>query len=708
MKRHPERGSVNRNAPAPTAEPVLVGHGLNSWLMAAVILALVIASYAPAIRGGLVWDDAAHVTRPDLQSWAGLGRIWSDLHATQQYYPVLHSAFWLEHRLWGDAPIGYHGLNLLLHVGCCCLLAGLLRQLWASDLMIDPKTHAATRRGGLGGAEWLAAALFAVHPVMVESVAWISEQKNTLSLLFYLSAAAAYWKFVVGRRWRWYVTASGFFLLALGTKSVTATLPAALLVVIGWKRGRIELRRDVAPLLPWLGVGMTAGLFTAWVERNLIGAQGAAFDLTFLERGLLASRLIWFYLGKLFWPAELSFVYPRWAIQTDAFRWVGYLVGVIAVTVGLWLIRRRSRGPLAAWLYFVGSLFPALGFFNVYPFVFSYAADHFQYLASIGIIVLVAVGGVQVLRRGSRDVRIGGAVGMLALVVGLVVITRQQARTYRDGETLYRATLALNPDSWMAHNNLAVQLASAPAGVEEALLHYREALRLKPDSAEAHNNFGNTLAGWTGQRGQAIDHFQAALRINPRFSEAHLNLANALADIPERVDEARPHYVTALQLNPGWSDAHYSYANFLARDPGRLAEAMEEYEAALRLRPDFPEAHANLGQVLALLPDRRAEAEAHYQEALRLAPAQAITHYNYALLLEETPDRLPAAMAEYTEALRLNPRYAKAHNNLATLYARQRRYDLARLHWEKAVELNPDDEDPRRNLARLNQQQAVR
>ena len=327
----------------------------NGWT-AALILGLTFACYWPALNGGLVWDDSAHVTRAELQSGAGLWRIWSDPHATQQYYPLLHSAFWIEHRLWGDATLGYHLANVLQHATAACLLVLILRRL------------------NVPGAR-VAGLLFAVHPVCVESVAWISEQKNTLSLVFYLTAALAYLRFDRDRRHpsahRAYLLASLLFILALLTKTVTATLPAALLVVFWWRRGRISWRRDVVPLVPWFVLAIASGLFTAWVERRLIGAEGAAFDLTLAQRCLLAGRAIWFYLGKLLWPVHLVFVYPRWDVKTAAAGWTGYLALSVLVTAALWILRRRMRGPLAAWLFFVGSLFPALGFLNVYPFLFS-------------------------------------------------------------------------------------------------------------------------------------------------------------------------------------------------------------------------------------------------------------------------------------------------------------------------------------------------
>ena len=259
------------------------------------------------------------------------------------------------------------------------------------------------RRLGLPGA-LLAALVFALHPVCVESVAWISEQKNTLSTVFYFSAALLYLHFDRTRRGSHYFLASALFVMALLTQTVTATLPAALLVVFWWQRGRLDWKRDVRPLLPWFALGAAAGLLTAWVERKFVGAEGTDFALTLVERFLVAGRAVWFYLGKLVWPANLMFFYPRWRV--DSAEWWQYLypLAALAALAGCACWPAKRRGPLAGALIFAGTLFPALGFFNAYPFIYSYVADHFQYIASLGIIVPVAAGLASAVRPGSRRV----------------------------------------------------------------------------------------------------------------------------------------------------------------------------------------------------------------------------------------------------------------------------------------------------------------
>ena len=570
--------------------------GWRPLAWAGIVFAATLAAYGPVFRAGFIWDDDAHVTQPGLRSLHGLWRIWTEIGATQQYYPVLHSAFWIEHRLWGDSALGYHLLNVVLHATAACLFAAVLMRLWE----VPAKGGEADGRSRKRMAAWLAALLFALHPVCVESVAWISEQKNTLSAVFYLFSAWAYlgWRASGGGRRRLYWIASAAFVLALLTKSVTATLPAALLVVLAWREGRILWRRDAVPLVPWLGAGVAAGLLTSWIERAYIGAQGEQFGFGWAQRFLIAGRAACFYLGKLAWPFHLSFIYPRWAAEGGS-AWLWLYPAAVAASILILAFALRARGPLAAALYFLGTLFPALGFFNVYPFVFSFVADHFQYLASLGVFALCAAGW-RLWARGARGA-ILPAGAALAVVLALGILTWRQSRIYGDEETLYRATLAENPDCWLAHDNLGVVLRRSGRPVE-AIAHYREALRLKPGYPEAYNNLGNALA-LMGRWDEAQAQFAQALRVRPGFAVAEFDWGNALAD-SGRAAPAVAHYENALRLHPDYPEAEYRLANALANS-GRLAGAMDHYARAIRLRPDYPEAEANWGLPLRPMEGRR-------------------------------------------------------------------------------------------------------
>ena len=344
-----------------------------------LILAVTCIAYIPALTGSFVWDDNAYITKPELRTVSGLYRIWFEPRATGQYYPLLYSAFWVQYKLWGDSSVGYHVFNLALHLLVVILAYAVLLKLDVPGAL-------------------LAAGIFALHPVHVETVAWISEQKNTLSGVLYLAAMLVYLNRDAGRDSNTssgklsYVASLALYLLAILSKSVTATLPGALLVIAWWKRGRIEWRRDVLPLVPFFALGLSSGLVTAYAENVWVGAAGADYDLTPIQRILVAGQAIWFYLGKLFLPVNLAFSYTKWTIDPADWTQWAYVVGVVALAGVLWRVRDRSRGPLAALLFFVGTLFPALGFVNVFPFRYSYVADHFQYLASLGVIALVASG----------------------------------------------------------------------------------------------------------------------------------------------------------------------------------------------------------------------------------------------------------------------------------------------------------------------------
>jgi tetratricopeptide (TPR) repeat protein len=599
-----------------------------------------------------------HVTRADLQSMHGLWRIWFDLGATQQYYPLLHSAFWLEHGLWGDAMLGYHLTNVVLHALSACLVVMIAKRL------------------SLSGA-WLIGFVFAVHPVCVEAVAWISEQKSTLSGVFYLAAALIYLSFDRSRRKSQYFAALGLFVLALMSKSVTATLPAAILVVFWWQRGRLVWKRDVLPLIPWLAIGASAGLFTAWVESTprLIGAQGAQYALTWLQRLLLAGRVPWFYAWKVIWPANLMFTYPHWTI--DPREWSQYLypLGLAAVAIALGLLARKNRGPLAGFLFFAGTLFPALGFLNVYPFRYSYVADHFQYLAMLGIVVPAACWLTEWAARISPR-KIGAIALPVVLVTALAATTRQQSEMYRDYETLFRETLARNPGSSFLHNNLGVVLMST-GREREAAAEFQEAVRLTPDSADYHVNLGLALAQMPGRMADAVSEYQTALRIEPNLAAAHLNLGLALASMPGRLQDAieeyrkaTSEYQAATQDEPNLWQAHFNLGLAYAQMPGRETEAIGEFRAALQMKPDSAPAHFHLGNTLHKM-GRLTDAIAEYQASLSIGPAVPEVHYELAYALAQIPGRVPEAIAECQKMLALKPGDEPGRQLMASLLAFQ-------------------------------------
>jgi tetratricopeptide (TPR) repeat protein len=632
--------------------------GLRDLGMGALLFCAALAAYLPSLRGGMLWDDNMHVTRADLQSLHGLWRIWFDLGATQQYYPLLHSVFWLEHRLWGDAMLGYHLANVALHGAAACLVVKLVRRL------------------ALPGA-WLAGFLFAVHPVCVEAVAWVSEQKSTLSAVFYLSAALVYLRFDRTRRMPDYFLALGLFVLALLSKTVTATLPAVLLVIFWWQRGRVEWRRDVLPLAGWFALAVPAGLLTAWVERapEFIGAQGKEYALSAAQHLLLAGRVPWFYGWKVLGPWELMFVYPRWNL--DPGQWWQFLfpVGTVLVAVGLVWLARRRRGPLAAFLIFGGTLSPVLGFLNVYPFRYSYVADHFQYLASLAILVPLA--SVLTVEAGRiRPGRMGARALPFLLLLPLGYLTWRQSADYRDYETLFRATLARNPGSALVHNNLGVMLMSS-GRESEAVSAFEAAVRLKPDDPDYQVNLGLALAQMPGRMTEAVHAYQTALRFDPKLSAAHLNLGLAYSAMPGRLPDAIAEYQKAIAAyqaaargdSGGW-EAHFNLGLAYAQVPGREADAIAEYQTALRLKPDSALAQFHLGNAFHKV-GRLAEAIAAYQASAQIDPEVPEVHYELAYALAQVPGRVPEAIAECRKMLILKPADEAGRQLMASLLAFQ-------------------------------------
>jgi len=489
---------------------------------AAILVTITLAAYSPALGNGFIWDDDDYVTANiHLRTGDGLRRIWTEPGATLQYYPAVHTGFWIEYHLWGLNPFGYHLVNILLHAGGAVLFWLLLRRL------------------AVPGA-FLAGLVFAVHPVHVESVAWITERKNVLSGLFYLGAALAWLRYrlrsggrpqIRGPRLdRFYAISLILFLCALLSKTVTVTLPAALMVVLWWKTGRVD-RRDFLRLAPFFVLGISLGLLTAWLERHQVGARGIEWGFTPADRILIAGRAVWFYLAKLALPVRLTFIYPRWQIDAAAPAQYLYPLAAALALFGLWRWRGKvGRGPLAAVLYFGGTLVPALGFFDVYPMRFSFVADHFQYLASLGPITLAAAGFTIALPRlGKAEPRLRLVLpGIVICVLGLA--TWQQARIYRDRETLFRDTVAKNPAAWMAHQNLGALLLDQ-GKVREAVAHLEESLRLYPDDPGALNNLGLAHSQERNYEA-ALAGYREALRLLPVHMDALNNLAWLRATCP--------------------------------------------------------------------------------------------------------------------------------------------------------------------------------
>jgi hypothetical protein len=477
---------------------------------------LVVSAYLPALKGGFIWDDRDYISENSLlRDQDGLRKIWTEPASSPQYYPLVFTSFWVEYRIWRLDTLGYHLVNVLLHTLGAALLWGILAEL------------------AIPGA-WLGAAFFALHPVNVESVAWIAERKNTLSLVFFLGSIAAYLRFALpdgrsagapaeatpprsGRRQ--YLLALLLFALALLSKTTTAVMPGVVLIALWLKKDKL-VARDATPLLPFGALGLAAGLTTAWLEMHHVGAVGAEWEASLPEKIANAGRIVAFYLGKLIWPTGLSFIYPRW--EHAAWDWVSFvpLATLGAGAAALWVARSRiGKGHSAAAGYFVLCLAPVLGFLNIYPMRFSFVADHFQYLASIGPLswaaaMVFALGGISP-GRGRVWARRGVTIATLAL---LWTLTWKQSQLYRDPETLWRATVQRSPTSWLAHNNLADTLLNK-GRAPEALEFARAAVALKPGDPAMQVVLGKALF-LSGRAVEAVRPLQEALRLRPNHERA--------------------------------------------------------------------------------------------------------------------------------------------------------------------------------------------
>jgi tetratricopeptide (TPR) repeat protein len=532
-------------------KPALSFSWNRDWLWGLLLGAATFLAYQPAWNGQPVWDDDANITSPKLRSAEGLVRIWTQPGATQQYYPLLHTVHWAAYHLWGDWTTGYHLLNILLHFISALLLVRILRKL------------------NVPGA-WLAGGIFALHPVMVESVAWITELKNTLSGVFFLGSALAFLTYTEERKRRLYVFALGLFIFGLMSKTAIVAFPAAMLAVVWWKRGKLLWKNDIVPMLPFVLAGIVFGLVTLYIELNFVGAAGSEFSFSLIERCLIAGRAIWFYLGKIFWPANLIFIYPRW--EVSAVVWWQYLFPGAALLLGgaLWAMRGRWRAPAAMFFYFTAMLLPVLGFLNVYGFRYSFVADHWLYAAAIGPMVLAAAGltrATGIIKEEQRRFFQPAVAGILLLALG--ILTWKQSGMYANAETLYRTTIRKNPDCCMAYNNLGILLA-VMGRTDEAMAHYQKTLEINPNYSDALYNLG-LLLGKMGRTDEAMAHYQNALKLNPNDAETHNNLGILLANMG-RANEAIAHFQKALEIDPNLAQAHNNLG-ILQTQVGRSKDA---------------------------------------------------------------------------------------------------------------------------------------
>lgn len=677
---NPVSGSpVSRSGRGPLSSPrapLLFG--------ALILTTAVICAYGLAIKGGFVWDDDAHVyANPVIIGPLGLREIWTTTAAN--YFPLVLTNFWVQHALWGLNSAGYHAVTLAFHL-CAVVL------LWRILLRLQVP-------GALFAALW-----WGIHPVQVESVAWVSELKNTQSAVFFLLSIAFFDRWVTAtheaptpghlkdstrsnRSALWYGLAFVTATFAILSKSSTVMLPCALGLVWWWRIRVLPFQKALLALSPFFALSALASGWTVWEQQFHSGAIGSNWNQSLADRAIIAGNAVWFYLGKLVWPSRLAFIYPRWA--PDSTSALAYLPLILGVAAGIWAFWRRRTAP-STWVaiaYFGVLLFPVLGLFNVYFFRYSFVGDHFQYLASIGPIVYIVSGATIVLRRYviCAGAVLAGAVGMLTLL---------HCADFRSPETLWRATIRSNPRASMAWVHLGI-IRSNEREYAEAMRYFNHALAIDKNNAEAYNNIGCEYLR-RGEIAPAISALKRAIELNPESADGHNNLGFALRE-NRQVGEAVREYGQAIRLNPDYVDAQNNLGIALV-ELGQAADAIHHYKAAIALKPREPYLHHNLANAyfsLGRAEDAVREFEA--AQALGGSDAELLDDLGRAL---SAVGRSDEAIHELEAAIRSNPRLGSAYDHLGLCYIATGQLAAASAEFQRAVACEPKSFEFRMNFGR--------
>lgn len=661
--------------------------GLGRTAGALLIPLLVLAAFHPGLGNTFVgWDDDKYILdNPLLSEPDGLWRIWFTSE-TPQYYPLTFTSYWLEYRLWGAWPTGYFLTNLALHSG-----AGVLLYLTLLALGLG------------GGAAWLAAAIFVIHPIQVSSVAWLAERKNVLCGVFFFATMLLHLHSIRRGDKRLYGYGLVCFLAALLSKTAAVTLPLSLLTA-----ERLVLRCDPRASLrrsaPLLAMAALFALITVVFER-------AASPAVVQEglRPLTAAAAVWAYVGKILWPHPQMGLYPGWDVSAASWVWWLPAAGLMAAIAAVWRYR-AALGALTTWglTHFFVCLLPGLG---LIPFGFSLSSpigDHLVYFALPGFVVALLSAGRRVSeilgagRLTGTVAAAGGWVARVSLVLaGAVVLLAcgvkswHQVQIWRDGMTFWSHTLRYNPWQPLAHNNLGVALARE-GRTAEALARYRQAARLDPGYIVARSNLA-TLLRDEGRADEALAEFDAIVRDNPNNAAARFNLALTLA-AQGRNQEACEQFAEAIRIDPGFGEAYTNWGVVLL-ESGRVEEGLSRLRRALELNPADVVAHFNLGVAL----DDQGQfdqAFQHYDAVMRLDPDNAPIHTAIGVALMQR-GYLPNALRFLRKALELNPRDTVAHLNLGNLAIRAFRPQDAERHFRAVLELDPNHAEATHNLGAL-------
>jgi tetratricopeptide (TPR) repeat protein len=667
----------------------------RTLVQALVMVAATLWIYGPALHGAWLWDDDVLVTDNfSLRSLGGLGHIW--FSSPLPDWPLTSTMLWIEWHLWGNETLGYHLCSLALHI--------------CSGLLIWRVFNRLGLRLG-----WLGGLLFVIHPLAVESVAWISEIKNTLSLPFFLLSFDA-WLDAEEKKPSGYLRSILYFLAAMLAKTSTVMLPLVILLYCWWKRGRVT-RQEIKRVFPHFAVALVLGLVSVYFQNTKQDYDPVELG-GFVTRSIGAGTALFFYLEKFILPIELLPIYPKWSLDPPSLLQALTIPALAGLLLGLWTQRKGwGRHALFGLGFFVLNLLPVLGLVKMQYLSISWVADHLVYLPIIGLIGLTVAGLGQIERqlpKFTRPYAIGTVAGVMAL---LAWESRSYASLFVNQETLWTYTLQHNPQAWEAHGNLGAILMQT-GRLPEAEQQFEEALKIKPDILQVHNNLGVVMAQ-TGRTAKAVEQFDLALKINPYDVEAHNNLGLAMAQTgrmadaikqyelalkinPDyalarinlgkaflkegQADEATVQFEWALKIDPNLNEAYYNLGTILMQ-AGRLPEAEQQFEQALKRNLDNAEAHYNLGVAL-MMTGSVPEALEQFEQAVKLNPYDAVAHNDLGIALKQT-GRIPEAVEQFEQALKINPNYAKAHYNLGIALVLTGRVAEAIEQFEQAIKINP-------------------
>lgn len=667
----------DRPASAATAEHGWEFLSEHPVALAGPLVLLIFLAYLPVFQNGFVWDDDQYITEcQPVQAPDGMVRIWASAE-TPQYYPLVFTTFFIEHAIWKLNPLGYHLVNVLLHAANAVLLLFLLKRLGFSTPVA-----------------WMTAAVFGVHPVTVESVAWATERKNVLSLFFALWALVQYVEHLETRRVKPYLIALLLFACALLSKTAVVTVPFTMLLIVYLKYGSLDVRA-LAKTVPFFALSAGMAVVTIVWERYHVGAVGSEWEFSTLERLLLAAHAVLFYAYKLLIPIKMTFLYPRWEIDAGSMQAYWPLAVLIGIAVVIWALRKYwPKGTSFGLGHFLVSLLPVLGFVNFYWMRYSFVGDHLQYLAMWGFVLVVVLVVSRLIGDKGIAVTAGPLVriGCLLIVLLLAVQTFRHCKAFESSETLWKDTLLKNEKAWFAYNNLGVyyQKEGRPAEAEQ---YYFSALNLAEDNAEPNRNLG-LLAIANGEFERAERYLKRAIELVPSHFRAYNDLGT-VARADGRLSEAVSYLEHALMLEPRYAEARYNLARTL-QEAGQLPEALEQSKECVRLVPTDPRFHHDYGMAL-LKADRKESAIEHLQECVRLRPKNGEAHNDLTVALLAV-GRIDEAITHATHAANLQPDLFEAHLNLGIALAKDDRFEMAADALRRAIEIQPDNVKAHFNL----------